>query len=610
MKTATSSTDLGESSESDARKSHAKTFDATAARQSAINDDGPFPVDALNGPMRAIVEAISTAHRLPVGLPAVTALVAASAALGKSVCVQDAVIGLTTHVNIYAILGAETGGGKGLTTQILRPFSKLSHERSERHTNNIPALKAELRRVSNLMKHIEKRALGLEDCSTHDCNGADPLWTQWAALEKKRDALKALLKHPPTFWTGSTTPEGLRDIARRNDGQLFSFVPEAGQIFRLLFSRPGDFDLLLIAASVEPHAEGRAGTGHQEMLPCFCILWFAQPSLIKEFVGNPHVRPRGFLARTHFVIMPTPPPVREVGDPPVVSVNAANAWEQHVRMLFGLRDSGPHSILCSPQARETFRSFENETIALRLGEFRDSPEELRRAREQAIKIAGVLVACDALTASDQDDPPFLTRIPTRSIDADIAPPPNDQFILTAEHADRAVRITRWLLGQSLKLVNQCRGEHDLQRLQKLQRVVEKHGGQVTLRDLRDRHTWEETEVRELVTRFPLVLEIADVRNGPVGRMSTVLRRVSAKSAKRAKASAPVIEPSARRPQKQSVKVAPIARKRKPKKKSTIAKAPVKGSKKRAPKPTKQPKRVKPKATTRRTPSKRASSKRK
>ena len=143
------------------------------------------------------------------------------------------------------------------------------------------------------------------------------------------------------------------------------------------------------------------------------------------------------------------------------------------------------TISCSPEAREVFRAFHNEAVPLRNGKYRAIEGELGRWRENAIRIAGGQCVADAISSGE--DPNGLT--------------------LTAEQADRGVKIARWSHLQSLAMLNKGLAERQWQRVETLQTLVSRYNGATTLRDLRDRHGFAPDEVKRLTAEYPHTLSI-------------------------------------------------------------------------------------------------------
>jgi hypothetical protein len=181
-----------------------------------------------------------------------------------------------------------------------------------------------------------------------------------------------------------------------------------------------------------------------------------------------------------------------------VSEGAQRAWDVLVRSALSIRESS-REIPCSSEAREIFRAFHNEAVALRNGQFRSIEGELGRWRENAIRIAGGQCIADALAGGDG----------------------LDNILLTSEHAQRGVTIARWSHLHSILMLNRGMTERQWQRVETLQDLLLRYQGQVTLRDLQRRHGFAPKEVKSLAAEYRDRLAV-EVAKPATGRPSEIL----------------------------------------------------------------------------------------
>jgi hypothetical protein len=229
------------------------------------------------------------------------------------------------------------------------------------------------------------------------------------------------------------------------------------------------------------------------------VLWFCQPFLLRELFANEEALERGLTARVLPFIVEHDEEIPE-DDGIVRCVNDAvrQAWDSGVRRVLACRES-PHVIQCSPEAREVLRTFHNEAVRLRNGKYRGIEGELGRWRENAIRVAGGQCVADALLKGEDVE----------------------SLVLTAEQADRGVKIARWCHLQSLTMLNKGLADRQWQRVETLQALISRYGGSVTLRDLRDRHGFPPDQVKMLAKEYPQALLIETIK--PVtGRPSEIL----------------------------------------------------------------------------------------
>src|SRR5262249_1099860 len=146
-----------------------------------------------------------------------------------------------------------------------------------------------------------------------------------------------------------------------------------------------------------------------------------------------------------------------------------------------------------------FRSFHNEAVRLRNGKYSEIEGELGRWRENAIRIAAGQCVADALSKGES----------------------SESLRLTAEQAERGVRIARFCHLNSLAMLNKGLADRQWQRVETLQALVTRYGGAVTLRDLRDRHGFSPHEVKMLAAEYPHALSI-QIHKPATGRPSEIL----------------------------------------------------------------------------------------
>ena len=179
-----------------------------------------------------------------------------------------------------------------------------------------------------------------------------------------------------------------------------------------------------------------------------------------------------------------------------VNGETETAWSQLIRRILARREAlagEPHRITCTPEAREVFRQFHNESVQLRRGEFRDIEAELGRWRENAIRLAIGQCVADNLEAAE----------------------------LTADQAGRAVEIMRWCAFSALQITNAARMQKRSKRVEELQIILARSSGKETLRNLEKSHGFERDEVLALAGQYPERFTIEQLETG--GRPSEVLR---------------------------------------------------------------------------------------
>jgi hypothetical protein len=304
---------------------------------------------------------------------------------------------------------------------------------------------------------------------------------------QRMDAIEGLLKWPPSFHIGAATGAALEETLSRNDEQIFSYSPEAGDVVRIALGRytkdgAADFDLLLSGYSVESVSPARAGRGFKNLTPCISTLWLVQPSLLRELYASEEVLERGLSARVLAFKVEHDEIPEDDGILRKIDPARFTAWNDLIRAV--LRDRKcPSVFTCTPEARELFRQWHNEAVKLRNGNFRDIEGELGRWRENAIRLSGILaVAAGAVEITDK---------------------------LAAD----AIRLCRWCVFSSLSLLASGRAARFAEHKARLIELLEARP--VSVRLLVKNHGFGKGELRHLAATCPddFILETVKPETG-------------------------------------------------------------------------------------------------
>ncbi|HPA19077.1 MAG TPA: DUF3987 domain-containing protein [Verrucomicrobiae bacterium] len=483
---------------------------ASTDESDEILDPGPFPIEALPPAARAMAVAASEAYQTAPELPAMASLATLSAAIGKAFFVTDAVPGRRTHLNLYIIAGAPKSYGKSSGADIVRPIVEASNDLAEDfRRNRLPSLKSRIATLEALKSGILKQIARPRSAETPAGDEMPPdLRTRLEKAEREIDEIKTELLDP-SLWIGGATTEALAEMLRRNNGTIFSFSPEAGDLVRIALGRyrdkgKADFDLLLSGYTVEPFRETRIGRGDNMLVPCITCLWLCQPFLLKELYGHEEAQERGLTARVLSFICEHERIPHDDGQDRRIPDTTSAAWGKLVADIIRARRQGEHAIQCSPEAREVLRKWHNESVDMRNDAFRDVEGELGRWREHAIRIAGVLAVADGISEG---------RAP---------------ITLDARTAERAVTVARWAGLSSLRMLQLGRARRLAERMERLLAVLAEAGGQQTLRILEKHHGFLRPEIESLVTRYPEKFEVT-THKPATGRPGEVLNLKQSRS---------------------------------------------------------------------------------
>ena len=471
-------------------------------------EPGRFPIQALSPAMRAMVESVADVHRVPVELPAMSAVAIVSGAMGNAFILTGAVNGKECHGNLYVIPAAPKSIGKGsVAGALVQPLLKASGELEATFKDSqLPGLRTE---KATLEKRVGMLVNELASGKTGTGKNKKPMG-QMERTETRReleevharlDTIAPLLDALPTYWLGNATSEAMSAQFKRNNLGLFCYSPEAGSVVRVMLGKyskgeAADLDLYLSGYSVEPWRSDRIGRGVCQIKPCLSMLLLVQPSILRELMANEEAFERGMTARTITFIVETEP-LEDDGILRHVDEATEAAWSKLIRGILARRETlaeKPHRMTCTPEAREIFRQFHNESVRLRRGEFRDIEAELGRWRENAIRLAIGQCVADNLEALE----------------------------LTGEQASRAVELMRWCALSSLKITNAARMQKRAKRADELQAILAgKRDGKETLRNLDKSHGLGRDEVITLAGQFPERFTVDRVDTG--GRPSEILR---------------------------------------------------------------------------------------
>jgi hypothetical protein len=100
--------------------------------------------------------------------------------------------------------------------------------------------------------------------------------------------------------------------------------------------------------------------------------------------------------------------------------------------------------------------------------------------------------------------------------------------LSADTADKAVRLMRWFSAQQLRILAAGREDRQMKRLERLREVLAlKPDKAETLRNLERNHALDADEVQRLAAKFPGVIAIEKIHTGGAGRPSVMARLLPA-----------------------------------------------------------------------------------
>ena len=452
-----------------------------------------FPIAALPDNLRAVAVNMAKVYQTPVCLPAMSALAVLSGATGASVIVTGAYKDKRTRLNLYVWPVAERGSGKGVIGETLcAPISRRSKELAKQHRQTVAGKRGEIAALS-----VEAKRLSQEAASATGSD-RDNLIVTLGNRNEHLAELEAEAAREKTLLVGDATSEALGRALHDNDEVLFGYSSEAGAAVSVAlgkYSKQGqsDYDLLLSGYSGDSVRSNRITRGSVELeQPCLSLLWLVQGCVMQRILGDPEASNRGLTARP--LIFDTGSR-REKDDRSTASFELEGGWNTLLSVVLDRRFKREvlTEIVCSPEAREVFAKFHDEGVELERGPFADLNGELSRQRENAIKVAGLFAMVEPSTT------------------------------ISAALAERAVSVVRWCGYNYLGMLQSGRRERQREELERVQDVLQRHGGQINLGKLDGDHGINRARLNSIMAANPGELEVVQLTTGKAGRPGEVLR---------------------------------------------------------------------------------------
>ncbi|MCW1916904.1 YfjI family protein [Luteolibacter sp. GHJ8] len=406
-----------------------------------------------------------------------------------------------TKPNLFVMIIAQSGTGKGEAFKLAgKPFEDAEAREIERFEMLIrPGLISELSVAEKRAKRLCTRAA--QNSDLHLRNSA---MEEYKKAEEERVALQRKLESAPRYKVGDVTKEALAMVMQGQPGEaVASLSSEARGIFSIVKGRygkeGGDEDFYCSAYSGDSLAVDRVGRPRVVLRkPCLSVLWMVQPDAARRAFGDETLTESGLLPR-FLIVDPKVEPKERQGEVSGISKDVMDGWNSLVGDLLIYRRGGeePMRATASAEAAAILQEYENECIRARRrgGALHDMAPYVARWSENAWKVALVLHAArhGGLAHS---------------------------FPLAAETARDAVELVKWFSERQLEVLSAGRTEMLRKRLVALLAVLTENAGEVSLRELRRSHAFDESEVRRLYERFGQSFQIVEKR-GTGGRPSMV-----------------------------------------------------------------------------------------
>lgn len=442
-----------------------------------------FPVEVLPSRLRWLVEDIHRTRGVPAVIPACACLATVAASLGRGLIIRSSG-DRVTYGNLFLAVSARTGVGKGSAEPAVQPF---------RHFQDVERL------------HWKDALMGYREFLVHAFAGSSPAEPPVPTPRRKH-----WHRHqPPTLVTEDATGPGLEMLLAENAGLTFMFSSEAGPVLDEISKPKSQLKRLLLKGfSVEPFDSARASRLRVHLSkPCITALWLTQPYRLEALFRNQALIADGFLGRV--LVARSNAGMQKVDEQHQgVRLTTLGAYEGLISALvdtyYARFNSGSLEIALDPEGREALVAFQHE-IAGKWHACESAAQQdlLVRAPELAWKLTLVLHATDFGGQAHKSSPSLKTVL-------------------------NAICLVRWFSSQAMAMLSptECLDPR-FQRL--LQKLRNQPGQEITVRDLKTRHHFTQSEIDEFLLRFPGHIQLDPGRSIRGGRPSPKIRLTTALS---------------------------------------------------------------------------------
>jgi hypothetical protein len=463
----------------------------------------PFPMECLPGAAEVMareIARVTTSQSEPLAAAAVLGILSASIGAGIEVNTGGE---RRTRGNLFTLAIADSGTGKGEAYKLAAdPFEALEAEEIESFEMHVkPGLLAELNvataRANKLCKDAAKES---------DRHARQGTLAEYRNAEEERADLQRQIESAPRWKVADVTQEALAVVMQGQPGEaVASLSSEARGIFSIVkgkYSKEGgDEGFYCSGYSGDSLTADRVGRPRVTLRrPCLSILWMIQPDAARKAFDDDSMTESGLLPR-FLIFDPKAEPQERNTQPAPIPPAIKTAWAALIADLvdsYRRKGNDPRTATTSREALAVLADYENENIRRRRpsGDLRDLAPYVARWTENAWRIAVVLHAA---------------RHGSKGHAAE----------LDGGTARDAVKVMRWFSDRQLETLSAGRWEKLRKRLLALLAVLAEANGEISLRDLRRSHSFEEEEIRQLQATFPKSFRI--VRRKPEkGRPSEVV----------------------------------------------------------------------------------------
>ena len=465
----------------------------------------PFPTHCLPGAagdMAREIGRVTTAQNEPLAAASVLAILSAAIGAGLEVSTGGE---RRTRGNLFTLAIAESGTGKGEAYKLAaEPFETLEAEEIEAfdmHTK--PGLLAEISVADKRAKSLCSQA-----AKETDVHARFAALNDYRRAEEERAEIQKRIDSSPRWKVADVTREALAIVLAGQPGEaVASLSSEARGIFSIVKGRYGkegsDEDLYCSAYSGDSINIDRVGRPRITLRkPCLSILWMVQPDAARKAFNEESFTDSGLLPR-FLIFDPKAEPQERYEQPAPIPAAIKSGWATLIRSLaktYRMNGGDPQAVAVSQEAKDELTEYERENVRRRCrnGDLIDLAPFVARWTENAWKIAIVLHA---------------------------ARHGGNAHAVTLEEATakNALEVMRWFASRQLETLSAGRREKLQKRLMALMAVMAAAKTEITFRDLKRSHSFQEAEIRQLQAAFPKAFRIEERRAGAVRKSAVVIR---------------------------------------------------------------------------------------
>jgi len=455
------------------------------------DSSAPFPTNTLPAPIAAMVRSVATVHGVPEVMPAVCALSAVSAALGKGLRISS-IRGHRTMGNLYGVVSAASGSGKSsVLCAMLEPLYIIQDYLRTVHENQDMELPEQMDPTEGDGFDGFAGFVGL----------LPPPGRTVGAGSRARGKSGAD-KSPPQIICSEITGPALAKLLEANHETTLNTSAEAGNLLEEAGKTASPLGQLLLKGYSGDPVEIHRITREPVLLdgPCINICWLCQPHRLEKFLANDRLLEDGLVAR--FLVVHSKAGMSILPEDDItIPISVSDHYGALINQLYETYGGHPEKCLIvesNPEAREILKLYHNCCV-VRCNSIEGALSScITRWPEQAWKLALVLHAA-AHGANAH------------------------QLPVDAHTAEDAVALQEWFAKQQMCILGGTTLQTETSRLKRLCDLLrEAPDRELTLRVLENSHGFHQVEVQRLVELAPSHLNLQNRQNPRGGPRSPVL----------------------------------------------------------------------------------------